>query len=94
VEFSEVIRKRRMVRAFTGEPVDPQAAHRILTAANRAPSAIDPFRQLFGVPGQYTPIGAVAIGHPDPTVAAAHQGGSSRVIKRRELAELVHRGRW
>lgn len=28
-----------MVRAFTEEPVDPQAAHRILTAANRAPSA-------------------------------------------------------
>src|SRR5579859_1124701 len=39
VEFDDVIRARRMVRAFTDEPVDPQAAHRILTAGNRAPSA-------------------------------------------------------
>jgi nitroreductase len=191
-----------MVRAFTGEPVDPQAAHRILTAANRAPSAgfsqgyallvldqpdqlapfwplqyeseddaawfasvtkaplvivplsckdiyldryaradkgwtdrdeerwpvpywdidtgfmamlmllaavdeglgalffgiqpavIGPFRELYGVPEQYVPIGAVAIGHPDPTVTAADQVGSSRVIKRRDLGELVHRGQW
>ena len=188
-----------MVRAFTGEPVDPQAAHRILTAANRVPSAgfsqgyallvldqpdqlrpfwalqsddsddaawfapvakaplvvvplsckdvyldryarpdkgwtdrdearwpvpywdidtgfmamlmllaavdeglgalffgimpsaIGPFREQYGVPERYLPIGAVAIGHPDP---AADRGGSSRVIKRRDLAELVHRGRW
>jgi nitroreductase len=202
VEFRDVIRKRRMVRAFTDEPVDPQAVHRILTAANRAPSAgfsqgyallvldqpdqlapfwalqydddddaawfapvtkaplvvvplsckdiyldryarpdkgwtdrdeahwpvpywdidtgfmamlmllaavdeglgalffgimpaaIGPFREHFSVPEEYVPIGAVAIGHPDVSVAAADQVGSSRVIKRRELAELVHRGRW
>jgi hypothetical protein len=37
------------------------------------------------------PIGAVAIGHPDP---AADQGGSAKAIKRRSLDELVHRGRW
>ncbi len=193
-----MIKKRRMARAFTSEPVAPDAAHRILLAANRAPSAgfsqgyallvldqpeqlaqfwallaedrpdprfdpvtkaplvivplsckdiyldryarpdkgwadrdeahwpvpywdIDtgfmallmllaavdeglgalffgifpeamvPFREQFGVPGQYVPIGAVAIGHPDP---AADQGGSSRVIKRRQLTGLVHRGRW
>jgi nitroreductase len=204
VEFNDVIRKRRMVRAFTGEPVDPQAVHRILTAANRAPSAgfsqgyallvldeseqlspfwdlmtsrdaeddaawfapvtkaplvivplsckdtyldryarpdkgwtdrdearwpvpywdidtgfmamlmllaavdeglgalffgimpwaIGPFRELHGVPEQYVPIGAVAIGHPDLAVPATVQGGSARVIKRRDLAELVHRGQW
>jgi nitroreductase len=204
VEFNDVISKRRMVRAFTSEQVDPQAAHRILTAANRAPSAgfsqgyallmldqpgqlspfwdlmtsrddidaaawfapitkaplvivplsckdiyldryarpdkgwtdrdearwpvpywdidtgfmamlmllaavdeglgalffgimpwaIGPFRKLYGVPDRYVPIGAVAIGHPDVTVPAADKSGSSRVIKRRDLAELVHRGRW
>jgi nitroreductase len=55
------------------------------------PSAIGPFRELYGVPEQYVPIGAVAIGHPDP---AADRGGSSRVIKRRDLGELVPRGRW
>ena len=201
VEFIDVIRKRRMVRAFTTEPVDPRVASRILAAANRAPSAgfsqgyallvldqpdqlgpfwelltqhddeddaawfdpvtkaplvivplsckdiyldryaradkgwsdrdearwpvpywdidtgfmamlmllaavdeglgalffgimpwaIGPFRDLFGVPEQYVPIGAVAIGHPDP---AADRGGSARVIKRRDLADLVHHGRW
>jgi nitroreductase len=201
VEFNDVIRKRRMVRAFTTEPVDPQVATRILTAANRAPSAgfsqgyallvldqpdqlrpfwelmtqhddeetaawfdpvtkapllivplsckktyldryarpdkgwtdrdearwpvpywdidtgfmamlmllaavdeglgalffgimpsaIGPFRELYGVPEQYVPIGAVAIGHSDP---AADRGGSARVIKRRDLPDLVHRGHW
>jgi nitroreductase len=204
VDFTDVIRKRRMVRAYSGEPVDPAAVHRILAAANRAPSAgfsqgyalltlegadqlepfwrmlssgteeetgegkarteavsraplivvplsckdiyldryaradkgwtdrdeahwpvpywdidtgftallmllaavdeglgalffgippesIPEFRRLYGVPDQYVPIGAVAIGHPDP---AADLGGSSKVIKRRSLDELVHRGRW
>jgi nitroreductase len=210
VEFGDVIRKRRMVRAFTSEPLAPGVTERVLAAANRAPSAgfsqgyallvldqpdhlgpfwelalagdeqdqqdvqqansirpsfealakaplvivplsckdayldryarpdkgwadrdesrwpapywdidtgfmallmllaavdeglgalffgvlpaqIPRFRDLFGVPGAYQPIGAVAIGHPDP---AADKGGSSRVIGRRSLEELVHRGRW
>jgi len=55
------------------------------------PALIGPFRDLYGVPDSYLPIGAVAIGHPDP---AADKGGSSRVIKRRSLDDLVHRGRW
>jgi nitroreductase len=204
VEFTDVIRKRQMVRAYTSEPVDSAAVHRILAAANRAPSAgfsqgyalmtlegadqlgpfwrmlssgveqesgegkarvealsraplvvvplsckdiyldryarddkgwkdrdeahwpvpywdidtgftallmllaavdeglgalffgippdlIPKFRTLYGVPEQYVPIGAVAIGHPDP---ATDPGGSSKVIKRRTLDDLVHRGRW
>jgi nitroreductase len=201
VEFSDVIRKRRMARAFTTEPVDPAVTDRILRAANRAPSAgfsqgyallvldqpdqlvpfwqlltsrdeggelarfapvtkaplvvvplsckdiyldryarddkgwtdrdeahwpvpywdidtgflallmlltavdeglgalffgimpelIGEFRELYGVPDSYLPIGAVAIGHHDE---ATDQGGSARVIKRRDLTDLVHRGRW
>jgi nitroreductase len=202
VEFGEVIQKRRMVRAFTDDPLDPGVTQRVLTAANRAPSAgfsqgyallvlddpgqlgpfwelmvadagdpdgahaydavrraplvivplsckdiyldryarqdkgwtdrdearwpvpywdidtgfvallmllaavdegvgalffgippalIPRFRDQFGVPGSYLPIGAVAIGHPDP---ANDQGGSSRVIRRRSLDELVHHGHW
>jgi Nitroreductase family len=34
-----VIKKRRMVRAYTEEPVDPAVRDAILAAANRAPSA-------------------------------------------------------
>jgi hypothetical protein len=48
-------------------------------------------RAEFGVPDAYLPIGAVAVGHPDPE---RDKGGSSRVIKRRALDELVHYGRW
>ena len=55
------------------------------------PAQIPRFRELFGVPEAYMPIGAVAIGHPDP---AADHRGSSRVIRRRDVTELVHRGRW
>jgi nitroreductase len=55
------------------------------------PHQIADFRALYGVPDQYVPIGAVAIGHPDP---AADRGGSGRVIKRRPLADLVHYGSW
>lgn len=39
MDFMEVIRKRRMVRRFTSEPVDPEAVARILDVARRAPSA-------------------------------------------------------
>jgi nitroreductase len=203
MEFTDVIKKRKMVRAYTDEPVAPEVLERILAAANRAPSAgfsqgyalmtlegseqlnpfwrlvagyhgdevhagpaFDPitrapllvvpmsckdtyleryaradkgwtdrseshwpvpywdidtgfmallmllaavdeglgalffgippelipqFRELYGVPEEYLPIGAVAIGHPDP---GADQGGSGKVIKRRTLDDLVHRGHW
>jgi nitroreductase len=39
MEFSEVVRKRRMVRNFTADPVDPAIIERILDHAVRAPSA-------------------------------------------------------
>ena len=55
------------------------------------PMLISDFRLMYGVPENYLPIGAVAIGHPD---TAADSGGSSRVIKRRSLEDLVHAGRW
>jgi nitroreductase len=55
------------------------------------PHQIADFRKLYGVPDDYLPIGAIAIGHPDP---AADLGGSAKIIKRRSLDDLVHRGRW
>jgi nitroreductase len=39
VEFREVVRRRRMVRRYTDEPVDPAAVDRMLEHATRAPSA-------------------------------------------------------
>src|SRR5580698_7270476 len=39
MEFTEVIKRRTMVRAFSGEPLAPGTADRLLKAAERAPSA-------------------------------------------------------
>jgi nitroreductase len=39
MELSEVLKRRRMIRAFSEKPLDPGVARRILEAANRAPSA-------------------------------------------------------
>jgi len=39
MDFADVVRARRMVRAYTPEDVDPQVLHRILDCARRAPSA-------------------------------------------------------
>ncbi|MBE7699173.1 nitroreductase family protein [Oerskovia sp. Sa1BUA8] len=39
MEFQDVVRRRRMVRRFTGEPVPPEAVDRMLRNAVRAPNA-------------------------------------------------------
>ncbi|MFD1505695.1 nitroreductase family protein [Georgenia yuyongxinii] len=39
MEFQEVVRRRRMVRRYTADPVDPAAVDRMLRHAVRAPSA-------------------------------------------------------
>lgn len=39
VEFQEVVDRRRMVRNYSDEPVDPAAVERMLTNATHAPSA-------------------------------------------------------
>lgn len=49
----------------------------------------DSFRKAFGVPGEYEPIGAIAIGHP----ARDTPSGSLR-RGRRPLEDVVHRGSW
>lgn len=39
MDFTEAVRKRRMVRHFTAEPVAPEVIERIVTLARQAPSA-------------------------------------------------------
>ncbi len=39
MELTEVLRRRRMVRAYDGRPLDPATLDRVLDAARRAPSA-------------------------------------------------------
>jgi nitroreductase len=47
-------------------------------------------RQAFGVPGEWAPVGTVAIGHPAPD-----RPSSSVVARRRRPAgEAIHRGVW
>ena len=39
VDFESVVRRRRMVRRFTTEPVDAEVLDRLVDLARRAPSA-------------------------------------------------------
>lgn len=52
---------------------------------------VEAFREAFGVPSAYTPVGAVTVGHRLPDTGAA---GSPSRRPRRPLDEVVHRGRW
>ncbi len=55
------------------------------------PASMADFRARFGVPEEWTPIGAIAVGYPDP---AADPVPPARASDRKPLDELVHRGRW
>jgi nitroreductase len=55
------------------------------------PSIMTAFRTRFGVPEQWTPIGAIAVGYPDP---GADPVSSARTRDRKSLDEMVHHGRW
>jgi nitroreductase len=55
------------------------------------PSHVDSFREAFGVPASYMPIGAITVGHRTDDAGAK---GSATKRPRRDPAEVVHRGRW
>jgi nitroreductase len=55
------------------------------------PGIMADFRARFGIPGEWTPIGAIAIGYPDP---GADPVPPALASDRKSLDELVHRGRW
>ena len=71
----------------------------LLTAVNEGlgalffglpPDVSERFREAFGVPASFVPIGAVVVGH-----RTADPGrGSGDTRRRIPLEELVHRGRW
>ncbi len=71
MELSDAVRRRRMVRAFTDEPVAPQVVDGLLDAARRAPSAGNAQGARFLVLD--TP-GAVA-GYWDITLAPERRAG-------------------
>lgn len=48
---------------------------------------IDAYRAAFGVPGHFTPIGAISIGYSDEPPRDLSN-------RRKPVAETVHRGRW
>lgn len=55
------------------------------------PEDMDAFRAAYGVPAEWTPIGAIAVGYPDP---ANDPVGPAPRSQRKPLADLVHNGRW
>jgi hypothetical protein len=52
---------------------------------------MDGFRRRFGVPEARTPIGAIAIGYPDP---GSDPVGTPPPSLCKSLDDLVHEGRW
>ena len=55
------------------------------------PEHVGAVRERFGVPDAFDPIGAVTLGHRLPDTGAK---GSAATRRRRDAAEVVHRGRW
>jgi nitroreductase len=53
------------------------------------PEMMAGYRAAFDVPDEYTPIGALSVGY-----AAADRKSPSLKRGRRQIAEVVHRGRW
>lgn len=51
---------------------------------------LDAVREAFGIPADRGIVGVVAIGHP----AESKPSGSTRAVRRRELGEVVHFGRF
>ncbi|MFD2092285.1 nitroreductase family protein [Blastococcus deserti] len=54
------------------------------------PQRLGPFREAFGVPDRYRPVGCVSVGYP----GAEDRRSPSLRRGRRGVQEVVHRGRW
>lgn len=51
-------------------------------------------RTAFGIPDEFDPVGVVTIGHHPADPRDAGAAGSPTRRRRKELADVVHRGRW
>ena len=58
---------------------------------DKVPAHLDAFRAEFGIPGEYRPVGAIAIGHRAPGLPPQDPSKSGR---RRDIADVVHHGQW
>lgn len=59
-----------------------------------APESVDGFREAFGVPAGYDPIGGIAIGYNGETAEHPQVASSVNSRSRRSLEEIVHHGHW
>lgn len=71
MDFGEVLRRRRMVRRFTGDAITPNQAKRIAAAALRAPTA-----------GNAQGITVVSVTRPDRIAEMARACGEERYVER------------
>jgi nitroreductase len=55
------------------------------------PPTLPAFRAAFGIPDEWDPIGVIALGHPAPSDPVK---SSARSRPRKQLPDIVHRGRW
>lgn len=69
MEFKETLARRRMVRNYEPEPVDPESLDRIASAALRAPSA-----------GNSQAIGVVVVSDRSTRVAIARLAGEEQYV--------------
>ncbi|WP_018353457.1 nitroreductase family protein [Longispora albida] len=60
-------------------------------AENLTPAHLDAFKAEFGVPAEYAPLGAIAIGYRAEDLAPQEQSVAER---RKDSASLFHRGHW
>jgi nitroreductase len=55
------------------------------------PDQLIPFREAFGIPASYLPIGATTVGHRAAVVAPQ---GDRIAQRRRPIDDVIHRGSW